>query len=46
MSDIFIHTEDLCFSYRDEEGKDEHPALKGISVDIRKGEYVAVLGHN
>ena len=46
MSDIFIHTEDLCFSYRDEEGKEENPALKGISVDIRKGEYVAVLGHN
>lgn len=46
MSDIFIHTEDLCFSYRDEEGKEENPALKGISVDIRRGEYVAVLGHN
>ena len=46
MSDIFIHTEDLCFSYRDEEGKEENPALKGITVDIRKGEYVAVLGHN
>lgn len=46
MSEIYIHTEDLCFSYRDGEGKDEHPALKGISVDIHKGEYVAVLGHN
>ncbi len=46
MSDIYIHTEDLCFAYRDSEGKEEDPALKGISVDIRKGEYVAVLGHN
>lgn len=46
LSDIFIHTEDLCFSYVDNEGKIEHPALRGISVDIRRGEYVAVLGHN
>lgn len=46
LSDIYIHTEDLCFSYRDSESKEEHPALRGISVDIREGEYVAVLGHN
>ena len=46
MSHSFIHTEDLCFSYTDSEGKKESPALKGISVDIQKGEYVAVLGHN
>ena len=41
-SEAFIHTEDLCYSYRDS----EHPALRGISVDIQRGEYVAVLGHN
>ena len=46
LSHSFIHTEDLCFSYTDSEGKKESPALKGISVDIQKGEYVAVLGHN
>lgn len=46
MSDIYIHTEDLSFSYTDGDGKLEHPALDGISVDIREGEYVAVLGHN
>ncbi len=46
MSDTFIHTENLCFSYVDNEGKKESPALRGISVDIKKGEYVAVLGHN
>ncbi len=45
-SEFFIHTENLAFSYRDGEGKEEQPALKGISVDIRRGEYVAVLGHN
>ncbi len=46
MSDIYIHTEELCFSYSEDEGKKPHPALDGISVDIREGEYVAVLGHN
>lgn len=45
MPEIFIHAEDLCFSY-DAEGPDAHPALKGVSLDIHKGEYVAVLGHN
>lgn len=42
----YIHTEDLCFSYKGEDTETEIPALKGISVDIQKGEYVAVLGHN
>ncbi len=46
MSDIFIHAEHLSFSYRDEEGRSEQPALSDVSVDIRRGEYVAVLGHN
>ena len=46
MSNSYIHTENLCFSYTDSEGKLESPALNGISVDIHEGEYVAVLGHN
>ena len=46
MSDIFIHARDLCFSYADEEGREENPALQNFSVDICRGEYVAVLGHN
>ncbi len=46
MSDIFIHARDLCFSYTDDEGREENPALQSFSVDIRRGEYVAVLGHN
>ncbi len=46
MSDIFIHARDLSFSYADEEGREENPALQSFSVDIRRGEYVAVLGHN
>ena len=46
MSEIFIHAKDLCFSYTDEEGREENPALQNFSVDICRGEYVAVLGHN
>lgn len=46
MPEAFIHTEELCFSYVDADGKSENRALNGISVDIQKGEYVAVLGHN
>ena len=40
----FIRAEDLCFSYPSEEK--EIPALRGISVSIKEGEYVAILGHN
>ena len=46
MSDIFIHARNLSFSYADEEGREENPALQSFSVDICRGEYVAVLGHN
>ena len=46
MSDIFIRARDLSFSYQDEEGREDDPALKNFSVDSRRGEYVAVLGHN
>lgn len=46
MSEIFIHAKNLSFSYSDEEGREENPALQDFSVDINRGEYVAVLGHN
>ncbi len=46
MSEIFIRARDLSFSYQDEAGREENPALQNFSVDIRRGEYVAVLGHN
>lgn len=41
----FIHIENLSYAYTDENGA-PIPVLKGISLDIREGEYVAILGHN
>ncbi len=41
----FIKTENLCYSYDEDEGKGV-AVLKNVSLSIKKGEYVAVLGHN
>lgn len=43
-----IRTENLCFSYKS--GDEENPVitevLKNINLDIKKGEFVSILGHN
>ena len=41
---IFIKTENLCYSYEDENEK--IPAVSDINLEIREGEYVAVIGRN
>ncbi|MBO4523085.1 MAG: ATP-binding cassette domain-containing protein, partial [Ruminococcus sp.] len=42
-----IEIKDLHFAYEpDEEGKKPVEVLKGINLDIKQGEFVAVLGHN
>ncbi len=45
-NDIYIHTENLCFTYRDSEDEVGIPAVRNVSLDVRRGEYVAILGHN
>ncbi len=45
MAEVFIHAKDLRYSYS-AEGEAEVPVLRGVSFDIKKGEYVAILGHN
>lgn len=45
MSDAFIRTEDLCFSYESEGGTAKQ-AVKNVSLEIGEGEFVAILGHN
>ncbi len=41
-----IEIKNLHFSYPAEEGETPVEVLKGIDLEIRKGEFVAVLGHN
>ena len=41
----FIHIENLSYSYVGEDEK-PIPVLKNLSLDIREGEYVVILGHN
>ncbi|MDY3617654.1 energy-coupling factor transporter ATPase [Agathobaculum sp.] len=45
MSEI-IKTEALEYAYPTEEGTLSVPVLKGVSLTIGRGEFVAVLGHN
>ena len=44
-SDSYIKIEDLHISYEEDDGG-RTSVLKGISLDIKRGEYLAVLGHN
>lgn len=48
MNDNFIEIKDLCFSYINdlEEPSVKNTVLKGVTLGIKKGEFVAVLGHN
>lgn len=43
-----IEVQDLHFAYENElePEKPAHPVLKGVNLQIRRGEFVAVLGHN
>ena len=41
----YIKIRNLGYSYKDDDGN-PIPVLRNLSLDIEKGEYVAVLGHN
>ena len=41
----FIEIENLCYSYDEDDGNPV-PVLRDVSLNIKKGEYVAILGHN
>ncbi len=41
----YIETRGLSFSYEDTDGN-LHPALEDVSIEIPRGQFVAVLGHN
>ena len=50
MENCIIRAENLGFVYEDDEQTSvlsvAPPALDGVNISIKKGEYVAVLGHN
>lgn len=53
MNNAIIKTEKLGFAYEDDEAnesplleKREIPALEDVNLEIKDGEYIAVLGHN
>ncbi len=39
--DNIVSTRDLCFSY-----EEDTPVIKNLNLDIEKGSFVALLGHN
>jgi len=43
LNKAFIKCEDLCFAYSDE---DKVGVLKNLNLEIEKGSFVVVLGHN
>lgn len=48
--EVIIKTENLGFTYNDSDEEvaslDRIPALSGVNLEIKKGEYISVLGHN
>ena len=50
MNDTIIRVENLNFTYDDGEASlipaEENRGVRDITLDIKRGEYVAVLGHN
>lgn len=42
----FISVQNVFFSYADEDELNIKNAVDGVSLDIKKGEFVALLGHN
>ncbi|MBE6660834.1 MAG: energy-coupling factor transporter ATPase [Ruminococcaceae bacterium] len=46
MSQSWIRTENLTYSYQDDSTGEDQPVLHGIDLTIDCGEYIAIIGHN
>lgn len=46
MNEIMIKVNELFFNYKEIETGKEIPALSGVSLDVKKGEFVCIIGHN
>ncbi len=43
---VMIETRELAYTYPAPEGEQNPPALRGVTVQIEKGSFTVVLGHN
>ena len=41
-----IKTENLIFDYQNHEGHSKKRAVNDVSLDVQKGDFVAIIGHN
>ena len=46
MAEIVIKTENLSFTYDDNDDAEKIPVLENFDIEIEKGTFVALLGHN
>ncbi len=46
MSQAWIHTEHLSYAYQDDTDRAPMPVLHDVNIDIERGEYIAIIGHN
>lgn len=46
-TEVILQFKDVYFTYDEEaQGEEPHWAVNGVSLEIKKGDFVAVLGHN
>ena len=46
MEDKIIKCEDISFKYFSHENGEEHYALNDVNLEVKRGEFLVVLGHN
>lgn len=46
MSEVMVKAEDLTFRYEGDEERPTKIALNSVSMEVEKGEFLVVLGHN
>lgn len=46
MSEVMVKAENLIFKYEGDEEKPAKIALNSVSMEVKKGEFLVVLGHN
>lgn len=46
MGSNMIHAENVYFYYKKHEDDTESIALEGVNLDVKKGEFLVVIGHN